>query len=266
MAHQLRWIHSPSPRLNRLCLEDIEKLGNILVTSTKEENIPQIGEYAMSCILAFAKNLFHWRDADKYPKIIWDSKWRDQMWTLKDRLLLQVGLGKIGTEIARRARQMDMRVWGAQINKTFHPYCNKTFSMRELYYLLPQADVVSISLPRGAEFENWLKQYDLELMKDGCILMIIGSHTVVNEEALAELAQKEKFRGIIIDAFYQTPIPPASKLWTLPNAIITPEVSPRPKSEEKMAFRNFRYNLRQYLHGNFSDMRNIIDIKAGSLW
>src|ERR1700733_14598756 len=60
-APQLRWIHSPSPNISPLCLSDIERQGNIILTVAKEENVIQIGEYVLGGILAFAKHLFQWK-------------------------------------------------------------------------------------------------------------------------------------------------------------------------------------------------------------
>lgn len=258
-AHQLRWIQCPTPHLSRLCMEEIEKQGNILVTNTTEENISQIGEYVMGAILAFAKNLYEWRDLYRSPAQVWNSKWRDSMMTLQNKVLLQVGLNRIGSEVARRAWQMNMQVWGMQEHRSFHPHCHKTFMLKEVQSILPHADVICVSLAKGKEFHHWLQLEELELMKQGAILIILGSSDIVNEEALVKVAGQGKFRGILLDAFYQNPISLNSPLWKVPNMIITPEVAPRPKSKERHAFRLFLYNLRQYLHGNFKDMRNLIE-------
>ena len=260
-AHQLKWIHSPVPNLNPLCLDALEKSGSVIVTVTREENAYQIGEYVMCGMLAYAKNLFHWLEADQNPQHLWDSKWRESMWTLKDRLFLQIGLGKVGTEIARRAQQLEMKVWGVQEKRTFHPHCRKVFSMEDLHEVLPYADVVSIALPRPQQKGTLFGKQEIKLMKEDSILIMIGSKSLIDEQALADEKNAEKFRGILIDAFYQVPVPPTSKLWKLPNTIITPEVAPRPKSEANEAYRLFRYNLRQYVHGNYSDMRNPLGTK-----
>lgn len=261
-AHQLRWIHSPLPNVNQLCLNEIEKRGDIIVTCTKEENTTQIGEYVIGGILSFAKNLFKWEEADRNPLILWDSKWRDSMWTLKERTFLQIGLGSVGTEITRLAKEFGMRVWGVQEHRSFHPNCRKVFTIKELHSVLPIADIVCITLPREQQKEKWIKKEEFRLMKHDSILAIVGNKGMIDEEALAEEAiTTEKFRGILIDAFYQLPISPSSKLWTIPNVIITPEVAPRPRSTEHESYRLFRYNLRQYLHGNFTDMRNNIGKK-----
>lgn len=262
-AQQMRWLHSPIPNLNRICLDELDKRGNILVTFTQEEGAHQIGEFVMAGILAFAKQLFLWRDADHNPQTLWDSKWRDAIWTLSHRTLLQIGLAKAGTEIARQGRQMGMRVLGVQRERSFHPHCQKTFAMADLRTLLPEAEVVSICMAHGKPFHEIhkaiLRQEELQLMKNGSILSITGSG-LVDPIALAEIASTGKFRGILMDASYQKPLPSSSPLWQIPNIIITPEVAPRPKFSERQAFRTFLYNLRQYLHGNFRDMRNLWEI------
>lgn len=257
-APQLHWIHSPTPSLSRLCMTALEKKESILITNTKGENIAQMGEYAIGGMLAFAKNFFHWKERNTEPGGVWDSHWRHAMWTLDERHLLQIGLGRTGTEITRRAQQMGMQVWGVQELRSFHPYCEKVIAAKDLHSVLPTADVVSLCLPRGREYDGWFDADKIALMKEDTILVILGSHRVVDEGALYKAALEGKFRGILLDAFYEAPIPPSSKLWKIPDIIITPEVAPRPKIRPRQAFRTFRYNLRQYLHGNYTEMRNLI--------
>lgn len=259
LATQLRWIHCPGPYVNRLCMEEIEKQGTLLVTNTIDENITQIGEFVIGGVLALGKNLFLWKEANQFPSLVWDSKWRDSMWTFKNKNFLQIGLGKVGTEIVRRAKQFEMQVWGTDPFYSFHPHCNKIFPIQDLYSYLPHADIVCLSLPRGREYHHWFQGEALGLMKEDSILISIGSSSVIDEESLAKTAQTGKFRGVILDAFYQTPLLATSPLWKLPNVIITPDVAQRPKATQQQAFHVFLYNLRQYVHGNFKDMRNIVD-------
>ncbi len=259
LAPQLRWLHCPTQSLKRICLEEIEKQGNILVTNTREENIVQIGEYVLSVVLAFAKNLFRWREANEVPPLLWDSKWRNSMWTLKNKLFLQIGLGKPGTEIARQMSQMGMKVWGVDEDASFHPHCNRTFAFEDLEAVLPYAHVVSICLPRDQGYVKWFGEEQLKQMQEDSILIVIGSSRLVDENALFEIGKNGKFRGIAIDAEYQIPVSPQLPIWTLPNLLITPEVSPRPKGPDDQTLKLFRYNLRQYVHGNYSDMKNLID-------
>lgn len=258
-AHLLRWIQTPGSSVRGLCIKEIEKKGTILVTNTEEPNIFQIGEYVIGAVLAFAKNLFEWKEAGKFPLILWDSKWRNQMWTLKDKVFLQIGMGKEGQEIAKRAAFAGMKVYGMDEIRSVHPNCIQNFSLEELHSLLPHVDIVSIAFPQEKALKVKMGHKELQLMKKDSILSIIGSRSIVDETALRDLANGGKFRGIIIDPFYQSPVPIKSPLFGTPRLLLTPEVAPRPKSEVREAYRIFRFNLRQYLHGNFSDMKNLID-------
>lgn len=259
-APALRWIHATDSQLNHIDLEEVLKQGSIIVTRTPDENIEQIGEFVMGGFLTFAKNFIHWSQADQFPSLLWESKWRDEMWTLQGRTLIQVGLGRIGTEIARRARQLGMIVWGVEEKKNFHPHCNKTFSLKDLHAILPAADIVSLALSSKNKFEKSFGKVEIEKMRNDSILSVVGDHTVLDAEALLESDGKGKFRGVLIDTPFASPIPHDSPLWGIKNKIITPEASPRPKSKEQEAFRLFVYNLRQYLHGNFKDLRFRVDL------
>jgi len=260
LATHLRWIHSPTPHLPHLCLDSIQKKGNILISTTKEENIQQNAEFAFSGILAFAKNLFHWKDVNKFPNLLWDSKWRDSMWTLQNKTLLQIGLGQVGTEITKRAREWEMKTWGVDAKQNFHPHCQKVFTYADLPQILPQADIICLNLPRTKDFENFFTLIALKRIKDDSILIVSGSHKTINENDLYAVATEGKFRGILFDIFYENPVPPSSLLWKIPNLIMTPEVSPRPKTNKLQSVSVFKYNLRQYISGNYKDMRNIVEL------
>jgi len=259
LAHQLRWIHSPSDQLTRLCLDLIKNQGNVQITIGKEENLVQLGEYVFAGILAFAKNLFKWKEMMQAPTAIWDSQWRDRMWTLQGKKFLQVGLGHVGTEFARLAKQFGMTVWGMQPRASFNPYCQKTFDLQEFQQLLPEVDVVSLCLPKSPAFEGWFGLEEFNLMKNESILAVVGSYKIFTENVLSVMQHSEKLRGLLVDASYQMPIPKGSLLWTIPQALVTPEVGSRPKAKSTQSYRTFRYNLRQYVHGNSNAMSNRID-------
>ena len=163
-----------------------------------------------------------------------------------------------GKEICE-GKNLGLKVTGIDQTRTFHPQCHTTYAMSDLPKILPQADIVCLTLPLTKNYYNWFTRKELDLMKDDSILIVAGSGETVNEDDLYAISQSGKLRGVMIDAFYQMPIPPTSPLWKIENIIITPEVSPRPKSEEKVSFQLFRHNLRQYLSGNYADMRNVIE-------
>lgn len=257
-APSLRWLHVPSSQTNRICLSEIEERGSVIVTDTPEENLEQVGEFVIGGILTFAKNFIQWSDVDRFPSLIWDSKWRDKMWTLKGKTLLQIGLGLVGNEITRRAKEFGMQIWGVDEIKNFHPHCQRTYTFKNLHSLLPAADIVSIALPGGRKYDGFFGADEISLMKQDSILSLIGSHAILDIAALLEHEQKGKSRGVLIDAPYATPIPLTSPVWKLRRKIITPDAATRPKAKDRQAFKIFLYNLRRFAQGNFRDLKNKI--------
>ncbi|MFA6917137.1 MAG: NAD(P)-dependent oxidoreductase [Parachlamydiales bacterium] len=261
-AHQLKWIHLPGSLTNRICLFEIEKQGNVIVTNTKDEDLVQVGEFVMGLILSFGKSLFVWHEPNQNPSHVWSHKARENMWALKNKTLLQIGMQKTGTEIARQAEFRGMKVIGLDERKSFQPHFATIDSLENASTYLPQADVVCITLPATKKNSGWLDKAKIDLLKKGALLIILGSPKVTDEEALVEAARSERLRGVWMDIPFQTPPPATSPLWNTPNLFLSPEIAPRPRLQEKQSFRIFRYNLRQYSFGNINDMRNIVDKEA----
>lgn len=258
-AKDLRWIHNPSPSFSRMCLKEVIEKGNIIVTVGTGEYHFSVAEFVLAGILSFAKNLLYWKEMMHAPSHLWENKMRDNIWNLPNRILLQIGLNKEGTEIARLAKLNGMKVWGMEERRSFHPFCEKSFVMSDLLDVLPKVDVVSICLSKKDEYQDLITKSELEFMKQDSVLIVIGPHAVVNEHALVEVAQTGKLRGIILDVPYGSRIAPESPLWTLKNLLVTPEIAARPRQLSAKIFQSFHYNLRQYKVGNFNGMRGRVE-------
>ena len=254
---QLRWIHCPNPQLGDLPLAELNEASQILVTHTKGENLFQMREYVMAATLACAKQLFYWQSARDAKEDIWDLSPPFPALTLQERRFLQIGLGRAGTAISEGAKGLGMRVWGCDRHATFHPHCKKVYTFRDLNTLLPSADVVSICMPRGQIAKSRLGEAELSLIKDGAILIVLGAGGTVDEAALVNVAPR--LRGVIMDAFTETPLDDSSPLWDLPNVVISPGVATHPRSVARLAYRTFRHNLRQFIHRNVLDMWNVVE-------
>jgi phosphoglycerate dehydrogenase-like enzyme len=237
-AVQLKWIHSTAPFFDNTTLKSIETLPNTVLLSETRGNIDQLGEYVMANILAFSKNLFLWKNSENCP-----SELKESMWLLKEKTLLQVGLGVLGKEITRRAQQLELKTWGLSTTRSVHPYCHKTFMPSNLHSLLPNADIICIAAPPQDRNVYIFKKTELKLLKDDAILIIMGSRGIINEDDLYDIAESGKLRGIIIDTFEYNAVPDTSPLRKLPNTVITNEIAKLPTTDKHLAFRTFRYNL-----------------------
>jgi phosphoglycerate dehydrogenase-like enzyme len=261
VAHRLRWIHVPSPDLGDLPLKSIEESSNLLISNSKERDVHQVAEFALGAILAISKGLFRWYEHQPDPKLLFNSPFRELIWSIEDRVMLQIGLGRMGTAILSKAQGFGMRTWGLSEHASFHPNCLKTYEESELNAILPACDVVCVAIPRGEKVEQHLSAHRLELMRPDSILIIIGSEGVVDEDALLHQVKEGKFRGVVIDATLPRKAGKLSPLYANREVIVTPEVSRLPSGERREEFELFRFNFRRFVHSDFDGMRNLVRIK-----
>jgi glyoxylate reductase len=129
-----------------------------------------------------------------------------------------VGLGRIGSAVARRARGFDMRVLFTQRTRVD----SELGAYRELDDLLRQADVVTVHAPRTVETEGLIDARRLALLRNGAALVNTARGEIVDQPALvAELLSGRLSAGL--DVFVDEPNVP-SELLSLPNVVLTPHI------------------------------------------
>ncbi len=255
---QLRWIHSPTPYLHEICQEELREQGTILLSNTRGFHVQQISEFVLGSVLSFAKELFNWQDLQKNPDQLWNSDKKEQIWTLTNKIFALVGLGKIGTEIALHMQGLGLKIIGINRKVSFHPYCSKVISLDQMDQILPEADIVCLTLSRLKKIKYQFTKHHLEMLKPGSILILLNVDEVLNIDALIEVCKTGKFKGILLDTNGILPIEKDSGLWQCPNMIITPNIASYPHFEERKAFVTFLSNLRHFSFGNFNEMKNIV--------
>jgi glyoxylate reductase len=129
-----------------------------------------------------------------------------------------VGLGRIGSAMARRARGFDMHVVYHQRTQL----ADHELEYRELDDLLREADVVSIHAPLTPETTGLISRKRLELLRDGATLVNTSRGALVDEEALVEELVSGRI-GAGLDVFVHEPAVPDALL-ALPNVVLTPHV------------------------------------------
>jgi glyoxylate reductase len=137
-----------------------------------------------------------------------------------------VGLGTIGTTVARRASAFDMRV--LYFSRTRKPEAEERYGVQwvpELPTLLQQADFVSVHVPLLPETRHLIGAAELEHMKSGAFLINTSRGGTVDAEALYEALSSGSIAGAALDVTDPEPISPDDPLLTLPNVIMTPHIS-----------------------------------------
>jgi phosphoglycerate dehydrogenase-like enzyme len=226
-AKKLKWIHSTAAGVAQLMYPELRDSG-IVVTNPSGVFSPPMAEHTMGLLLALARNFpdstrhqdrSHWGQQD-----IWDEPQR--LTELSGQVLLIVGFGSIGRELAKRAGAFDMRVWGVtRSGKGDTTHAEKLFAAQQLEEALPHADYVVIAAPETAETRHLIGTAQIARMKPGARLINVGRGSLLDEAALIRALENGTLTGAALDVTSVEPLPPNSPLWKAPNLFITPHTS-----------------------------------------
>lgn len=166
---------------------------------------------------------------------------------LHGRTLAIIGLGDIGSAIARAATCLGMRVIGVSRSGKKRRGVAAVYRPPALQRALGQADFAVVVLPLTAETRGLIGQVELGALKPTAWLLNIGRGPVIDEGALLRALADKRIAGAVLDVFETEPLRPDHPLWAMPNVVITPHISgPSVPAEIAPVFDD---NLRRYLAG-----------------
>jgi phosphoglycerate dehydrogenase-like enzyme len=248
---RLRWFQSTSAGVDELIDAGYGERGVAVTTSSGVHATP-IGEFALHFMLMFAKQAARSLRSQQAKR--WE---RFTPAELKDATVGIVGLGHIGSEVARLAKGFGCRVLAFdRLRSDAGPA-----ELVDLPKLLAESDYVVLSVPLSIETRHLIGEAELRAMKPSAVLINICRGLVVDEAALIRALKEGWIAGAGLDVFEREPLPPESELWGLENVIITPHVSGANVHYFDRAVPIFCENLRRYLDGR--PLLNAIDPARG---
>ncbi len=226
-AKQLKWIHSTAAGVAQLMYPELRDSGVVVTNPRGIFSVP-MAEHTLGMMLALTRNFpdcVRQQDRAQWAQqTLWDLP--QHLTELSGRVLLIVGFGSIGREIARRAMAFGMRVWGVtRSGRGESALAEKIVPAGELRSVLPQADFVVLSAPETAETRRLIGQEEIALMKPGARLINVARGSLLDEEALVRALKEGRLGGAGLDVTATEPLPPESPLWKTPNLFITPHTS-----------------------------------------
>lgn len=198
----------------------------IVVSNTPGVLHDSCADFTFALILAVARNL-----------VMGDRQIRAGEWAVFDQgpyigtdvhgaTLGIVGLGAIGTAVARRAAGFDMRV--VYFSRTRKKDAEERYGVEwvpDLTTLLGESDFVSVHVPLSTETRHLIGEAELAQMKSGAFLINTSRGGTVDPRALYEAVFGGVIAGAALDVTEPEPIPLDDPLLTLPNVIVTPHIS-----------------------------------------
>jgi phosphoglycerate dehydrogenase-like enzyme len=205
-----------------------------------------VAELVLTLVLASLRRLPHFLDAQRDRR--WDLVEADD---LRDKTVLIVGAGDLGEQTARRLRSFD-----ATPVLVAHSAREGVHATDELPDLLPDADVVVLTLPLTPKTAGLVDAEFLARMRDGALLVNVARGKVVDTDALLAELTSGRLRAAL-DVVDPEPLPSDHALWSAPNLIITPHAAGHVKQAGPRAFALVAEQLRRFVAGE--KLENVVE-------
>ena len=232
-AGKLKFIQSISSGMDQYSKEQLAAKG-VRLASAAGVNARAVAEHALALILAVARRLPEARD-NQHKKM-----WRGMLGDLSQRedelggkTLLIVGMGRIGSHLAKLAKAFDMKVLGIRRDPAQGANgADSIHGMAELVKLVPQADVVALTCALTPETTGLMSAAAFAAMKPSAVFVNVARGKVADEAALIRTLQADKIWAAAIDVTADEPLPAGSPLWSMPNVFITPHTAGETRAYE----------------------------------
>lgn len=253
----IQWVNSFSAGVDKLLTPETITLP-IVITNSSGIHATPIAEHVIGFMLTFTRR-FHrtWQNQTKH---IWKPD--ETITELRGKAVLIVGLGNIGSEVARLSHCFGARVFAvSRAKKEKLPYVDLLKTDKYLDNLLPRADFVCICLPHTKDTHHLFGMTRFRRMKRTAVLINIGRGGIVNEREFVLALKKKIIGGAGLDVTEEEPLSPRSPLWDMENVIITPHHSGLSEKYMDRAIDLFCENLKKFLAGR--PLKNVVDKKLG---
>ena len=147
--------------------------------------------------------------------------------SLKDCRITVLGTGDIGTSFAKRAKAFEPKniVGVCRSGKSKETVYDKVLGIGDLDKILPETDLLAMSLPGTPETKGILSRQRISLLPDGAYIVNVGRGSAIDEDALADNLESGHLAGAALDVFQTEPLPTGNRLWKTKNLLITPHVA-----------------------------------------
>ncbi|MGH9586029.1 MAG: D-2-hydroxyacid dehydrogenase [Acidobacteriaceae bacterium] len=214
----LRWIHTRFAGVDNLLFPELVN-SDIVLTNAKGVYSAPLGEFALTAILYFAK------DVPRLRRNQAAQAWaRFEMERIAGKTVGIVGYGDIGRAVAERAHAMGMRIFAMKRHAPEHPdaMIERYYTQAELHQMLAVCDYVVIAAPLTPETQHLIGEAEFAAMKATAVLVNVGRGPVVDTNALVDALNSRQIKGAGLDVADPEPLPAGHPLYAMENVLLSP--------------------------------------------
>ena len=213
----LKYIITSGMRNKAIDLEEAKKR-KVIVCGTDINSNPT-AEITWALILGLMRNMK--QEIDNMFQGYWQTTIGLE---LKGKVLGIIGLGKIGSQVAKIGKAFGMQVvaWSENLNLSIANELGVLPMSKE--ELLKQSDIISLHVVLGDKYRNLITKKEFNIMKKTCFLINTSRGPIINEKDLVEALEEDVIAGVGLDVYDIEPLPQDHKLRFLPNALLLPHL------------------------------------------
>jgi phosphoglycerate dehydrogenase-like enzyme len=259
-AQHLQWIQVTTAGVDRCVQQPRLQERHVLLTNTQRAMGPSMAEHALAMMLALSRHFEYFLKEQQQGN--WAHEAAPQLADLDGKTVLVVGLGGIGTEVARRAHALGMRVTATRASSRSGPdFVSYVGLPDELPKLAKDADFIVNCAPLTPQTTGIFNREFFATLKPGAYFISVArGRSTVTADLIAALSSGH-LAGAGLDVVDPEPLPADSPLWHLPNVIITPHVSAKTTVSGEQRDLIVVENLRRYAAGE--PMLSVVDLERG---
>jgi D-3-phosphoglycerate dehydrogenase len=241
---RLQWIQSSAAGMDH-CLVPSVIASKVVVTSASGVLADQVGEHTIALVTAWLRSLPVYFRAQEKREFI-----RRPTRDLHNTTVGIVGLGGNGRRLAELLRPFKTRILATDLFPVDKPASvDALWPAEGLDRLLAESDIVILAAPLNANTQGMIDKAALAKMKPTALLANMARGGLVVTDDLIAALESGGIAGAVMDVTDPEPLPPGSRLWELPNVIITPHVGGQAKTRIDDMTDLFCENLRRWRAG-----------------
>ena len=262
-ADQLRWVQVYFAGVENCVSTPAMKAGGLTLTNGQRLGSPTLADHAIALMMSLTRGLA--ASHSSQMRQTWEPNWDrppPAFGEVSGRTMLVVGLGGIGSQVAKRAHGLGMKVVATRNSRREGPdYVSYVGLADEVLKLAAEADVVVNAAPLTDSTRGMFNAEFFSAMKPTAYFISVGrGKSTVTEDLMAAL-NKGEIAGAGLDVTDPEPLPDKHPLWSTPGVIITPHVAGRSREALQRIGALVQENLRRYVSGE--PLLSVVNIEKG---
>jgi phosphoglycerate dehydrogenase-like enzyme len=259
---KLRWVHTFSAGVDRH-VPEMARYERVLLTNNSGAYDVPIAEHVIAMIFAAAKRV------PEHLAAQGRHEWQREVphAEVRDATLVILGMGSIGSELARLGCGVGMRVIGVRRDATHRGTrpstegVDRIVSTDRFAEVAREADYLAVTAALTPQTRGMVSAEVMRALKPTAWVINIARGPIVDEAALAVALKEKRIGGAALDVFDTEPLPADSPLWSVDNAILTPHVSNSSPKVRERSLALVAENVRRFKAGE--PLLNLVDRAAG---